>query len=80
MLSARVLGIQINDAPAQAEADLIDETLHRRLAPGDGDIENKGDSPSVRRRGSTPSQAWPAAGHDAASTQFGAAHSGSAPS
>jgi 4-hydroxyphenylpyruvate dioxygenase len=37
-----VLGIQINDAPAQAEADLIDETLHRRLAPGDGDIDLAG--------------------------------------
>ncbi len=34
-----VLGIQISDAPAQPEADLIDETLHRRLAPGEGDID-----------------------------------------
>jgi sugar phosphate isomerase/epimerase len=34
----RVLGLQINDAPARAEADLVDETMHRRLLPGDGDI------------------------------------------
>jgi len=37
--AAQVLGIQINDAPVQAEADPIDETLHRRLAPGDGEID-----------------------------------------
>ncbi len=37
--AAHVRGIQINDAPAQPEADLIDETLHRRLAPGDGAID-----------------------------------------
>ena len=40
--AAQVLGIQINDAPAQAEADLIDETLHRRLAPGEGAIDLAG--------------------------------------
>jgi sugar phosphate isomerase/epimerase len=40
--AALVLGIQINDAPAQAEADLIDETLHRRLAPGEGEIDLAG--------------------------------------
>jgi sugar phosphate isomerase/epimerase len=35
----QVLGIQLNDAPAEPEADAIDETLHRRLAPGDGAID-----------------------------------------
>ncbi|RIL03888.1 MAG: sugar phosphate isomerase/epimerase [Proteobacteria bacterium] len=35
--AARVFGIQLGDAPAQAEPDPIDETLHRRLAPGEGD-------------------------------------------
>jgi sugar phosphate isomerase/epimerase len=34
----RLLGLQINDAPARAEPDLADETMHRRLLPGDGDI------------------------------------------
>jgi sugar phosphate isomerase/epimerase len=37
--AGRVLGIQICDAPATAEPDLIEETLHRRLLPGDGDAE-----------------------------------------
>lgn len=34
--TARINGIQINDAPAAAEDDLMDETMHRRLLPGDG--------------------------------------------
>ena len=34
--ASRVFGIQLSDAPARAEADLVDETLHRRLLPGDG--------------------------------------------
>jgi sugar phosphate isomerase/epimerase len=40
--AARVFGVQLSDAPAQAEADLIDETLHRRLVPGDGDADLAG--------------------------------------
>ena len=35
----RVLAIQLDDAPAEAEPNLIDETLHRRLLPGEGDAE-----------------------------------------
>jgi sugar phosphate isomerase/epimerase len=34
-----VTGIQINDAPARAEADLMEETTHRRLLPGEGAID-----------------------------------------
>lgn len=34
--SACVLGVQLCDAPAAAEPDPIDETLHRRLLPGEG--------------------------------------------
>jgi sugar phosphate isomerase/epimerase len=34
----RVIGIQINDAPAQAEENVVLETLNRRRIPGDGDI------------------------------------------
>jgi len=37
--AARVLGVQLCDAPAAAEADLVDETLHRRLLPGEGAAE-----------------------------------------
>ena len=32
-------GVQLNDAPAQADADPIDETMRARLLPGDGDID-----------------------------------------
>jgi sugar phosphate isomerase/epimerase len=35
----RIVGIQLNDAPATAEADPVDECLHRRLVPGEGDID-----------------------------------------
>ncbi len=38
----RVTGIQLSDAPARAEADPIDETLHRRLVPGAGDADLAG--------------------------------------
>jgi len=33
----RLLGLQINDAPYRAEPDLVAETMHRRLLPGEGD-------------------------------------------
>ena len=35
----RILAVQLNDAPAEAEDDLIAETLKRRRLPGDGDID-----------------------------------------
>lgn len=35
----RVTAIQINDAPAIAEANIIEETMQRRRLPGDGDID-----------------------------------------
>jgi sugar phosphate isomerase/epimerase len=41
-----VIAIQTNDAPREPEANLVDETLHRRLLPGEGDI----DLPGVFRR------------------------------
>ena len=34
--AARVFGIQLSDAPAEAEPNPVDETLHRRLLPGEG--------------------------------------------
>jgi sugar phosphate isomerase/epimerase len=42
----RIIAIQTNDAPREAEADLLLETLHRRLLPGEGDI----DLPGIFRR------------------------------
>ncbi len=35
----RILSVQLNDAPAQPESDLVEETLHRRLLPGAGAID-----------------------------------------
>jgi sugar phosphate isomerase/epimerase len=35
----RVLGVQINDAPAEPMDDLVIETLHHRLVPGEGAID-----------------------------------------
>jgi sugar phosphate isomerase/epimerase len=38
----RILGIQLDDGPAQPEADLISATLHHRLLPGRGDMDVAG--------------------------------------
>jgi sugar phosphate isomerase/epimerase len=35
----RVLAIQLSDGPRDAEADLVDATLHARELPGDGDFD-----------------------------------------
>ncbi len=35
----QILSVQINDAPTRPEPDPVDETLHRRLLPGEGDID-----------------------------------------
>ena len=34
----RILGVQLNDAPALAEPNLLHATLHNRLLPGDGEL------------------------------------------
>ena len=35
----RILAVQLDDAPRDAEPNLVEETLHRRRVPGDGDID-----------------------------------------
>lgn len=40
--ATKILGVQINDAPAEPEADLVQETMCRRRLPGDGDIDLAG--------------------------------------
>lgn len=35
----RILGIQLSDAPATPEVDLLTATLHDRLAPGEGELD-----------------------------------------
>jgi sugar phosphate isomerase/epimerase len=34
-----VLGVQLNDAPREPAENMLDETLHHRRVPGEGDIE-----------------------------------------
>ncbi|TFG96713.1 MAG: sugar phosphate isomerase/epimerase [Myxococcales bacterium] len=47
-----VLGVQLNDAPERAEADLSDETQHRRLLPGQGSFDLVGLLRTLDRIGS----------------------------
>ena len=47
-----VLAVQLNDAPARAEADLSDETQHRRLLPGEGSFDLVGLIRTLDRIGS----------------------------
>ncbi len=47
----RVLGVQVNDAPATPSDDPVDETLHHRLLPGEGDIDLAWLVTTLRARG-----------------------------
>jgi sugar phosphate isomerase/epimerase len=38
----RVLAVQLDDGPVEAEDDLVEATLHRRLLPGEGDFDLAG--------------------------------------
>jgi sugar phosphate isomerase/epimerase len=49
----RVLAVQIDDGPAEAEDNLVDATLHHRLLPGDGDFDLPGYIGTLRRIGVT---------------------------
>jgi sugar phosphate isomerase/epimerase len=51
--AARVAAIQLSDAPARAEPDLVDETLHRRLLPGEGAADLAGLVRHLRAGGCT---------------------------
>ena len=39
---SRLLGIQLDDGPAEPEANLVEATLHARRLPGDGDFDLAG--------------------------------------
>jgi len=47
----RVLAIQVDDGPAQAEENLIEATLHARLVPGEGAFDLHGYLASLHRIG-----------------------------
>jgi sugar phosphate isomerase/epimerase len=48
----RILAVQLDDAPTEAEPDVIEETLNRRRVPGDGDIDLPGVLRFLREGGS----------------------------
>ncbi len=50
-----VLGVQLDDGPASAEADLVEATLHDRLLPGEGEFDLAG----YRRRTAATGTAAP---------------------
>jgi sugar phosphate isomerase/epimerase len=47
-----VLAVQLDDGPADAEADLMNATLHERLLPGEGDFDLTGIVAAIRESGS----------------------------
>ncbi len=47
----RVFAVQLSDAPRHAEKDMIDETLHRRALPGQGDLDLVGYLDALRTAG-----------------------------
>jgi sugar phosphate isomerase/epimerase len=49
----RIFGVQLDDAPAEAEPDVVAETLNRRRVPGDGDIDLPGVLRFLREGGSS---------------------------
>jgi len=50
-VATRVIATQLDDAPAEAEENLIEETLHRRLLPGEGDADVAGILRTLARGG-----------------------------
>jgi sugar phosphate isomerase/epimerase len=48
---AKMLGIQLDDAPTVPETDLLTATLHQRLLPGQGELDLEGLVEGLRRIG-----------------------------
>jgi sugar phosphate isomerase/epimerase len=49
----RILGLQLDDGPAEPEADLMTATLHDRLLPGDGAFDLRRLTDTLRDTGTT---------------------------
>lgn len=47
----KIFAVQLNDAPAKGEADLLEETMHRRRLPGEGDFDLAGLIVALKRTG-----------------------------
>lgn len=76
----QILGIQLDDGPSAAEADLVEATLHERLLPGTGQFDLTGLLRTLRASGTTAplgvevfSDALHALGADEAARQAAAA-------
>ncbi|MBW2389141.1 MAG: sugar phosphate isomerase/epimerase [Deltaproteobacteria bacterium] len=52
-VAERVLGVQLDDAPHRSEENLVEETMHRRLLPGEGDADVAGVIRALREGGSS---------------------------
>jgi sugar phosphate isomerase/epimerase len=50
----RVHVLQLNDAPGQPDGDILDESMNRRLLPGDGDIDLRGLVDAIDAIGAEP--------------------------
>jgi sugar phosphate isomerase/epimerase len=50
----RVHVLQLNDAPVQPDGDILDESMNRRLLPGDGDIDLRGLVDAIDAIGAEP--------------------------
>ncbi len=48
-----ILGVQLDDGPAEAERDLVTATLHRRALPGEGEFDLRGIVDALRTSGTT---------------------------
>ena len=48
-----ILGVQLDDGPAEAEQDLVTATLHQRSLPGEGAFDLRGIVDALRKTGTT---------------------------
>jgi len=51
----RIFAVQVSDGPSSGEEDLLDECLHRRLLPGEGEMDLTRVLRLLRDSGATPS-------------------------
>jgi len=50
-VATRIFGVQLDDAPEQPEQNLVEETMHSRLLPGEGDADVVGVIRALRAGG-----------------------------
>ena len=50
-VATRIFGVQLDDAPRQPQENLVEETMHSRLLPGEGDADVVGVIRALRAGG-----------------------------